>query len=56
MSLTVKVIFDKSVDGFNPGDTAMLSTVKAGEVVKSGDAHYETPPIPKGKKEVRKDV
>ena len=45
--MRVKIIYDKSVDsGFNPGDSQMLDEELAADVVKTGDAHYETPPKP----------
>jgi hypothetical protein len=50
MTTKVKVIFNKSTkSGFNQNDSAMLSEKDAADVVKSGDAHYESPPIKKTK-------
>lgn len=40
----VKVIYDKVVEGFNPGDAAHYEASEAAKIVKSGDAHYAVTP------------
>jgi len=45
MTKKVKVIYDRSTkSGFNQNDSAVLDIEEARAVVKSGDAHYESPP------------
>ncbi len=46
----IKVIYDRACDGFNPGDSALYEEAQASKVVKSGDAHYATPPKSKSRK------
>ena len=46
----VKVIYDKVVEGFNPGDAAHYEASEAAKIVKSGDAHYAVEPKVKMRK------
>lgn len=42
--MKVKIIYDRVVEGFNPGDAAHYEKKEAAEIVKSGVAHYEEKP------------
>ncbi len=44
----VKIVYDKTVPGFNPGDAAHYEKEEAAKIVKKGFAHFAEPK-PKGK-------